>query len=166
MTPLPSRPGVPVRVALAATTMLLWLVSPALSEAQDAVPVSPREGATLIGARSVVLGWNLPPGSESEAVSVAKRAETSHPGGSFRAPLRDIPLTGPDRAYLLTNLDLGRYYWRVQAAHCTAPPDDTDTARPARATVQPRPSSIWTRSVSGKLASMFEAWSAAKSASS
>jgi len=104
--------------------MAFSLVSPALSEAQDAVPVSPRDGATLIGARSVVLGWNLPLGSESEAVSLAKRAETSYPGGPFLAPLRDTPLSGPDRAYLLTDLDPGRYYWHVQAAHCTAPPDE------------------------------------------
>lgn len=94
------------------------------ASAQVATPIAPPNGTTLIGAHSVVLSWDLPAGSSSETLSLAKRPETTYPGGPFLAPLSDAFLSEQDRAHLISNLEPGRYYWHVNASYCTEAPDE------------------------------------------
>jgi len=100
------------RALVAPLLLLLWAAITAPAAAQT--PVAPANGAQISGD-DVVLRWTLEPGSSTSCVQWAARPETSHPGGRFLAPEGTAcDLGSQDLAYLLEDLDLGRYYWHVQ----------------------------------------------------
>lgn len=78
-------------------------------------PVEPPNGAR-IDKGEVILRWQLENGWYSSCLEWSHRPETSYAGGPFLAPDgHDCMIDPRDVAYLMTGLDVRRYYWHVQA---------------------------------------------------
>jgi len=122
-----------VRKAMRVGAGLLALVAAQLalsaSPAAAQVPTAPATGTQLSGD-DVVLRWTLADGGWYTAcIEWAARPETSYTGGPFLAREGGTcDLGKQDVAYLLTGLDVQRYYWhvRVERDVCDSDTDDCD----------------------------------------
>jgi len=121
--PCRTRPVALIRALAASLILAALFASPAAAQ----TPTAPANGAQIPDA-DVVLRWTLPTGGwYTECVEWSARPETSYAGGPFLAVQdRDCDLGSKDVAYLLSNLEVQRYYWHVQVAREVCNPDDYD----------------------------------------
>lgn len=97
-----------------AVMMLLTLLGAFVSPANAQTPTEPASG-TQVTDIDVVLRWTLEPNTYTQCVQWAARPETTYAGGPFLAPEdTDCDLGPHDLAYLLDELEMGRYYWHVK----------------------------------------------------
>ncbi|HMJ33920.1 MAG TPA: hypothetical protein VK501_08380 [Baekduia sp.] len=86
----------------------------ASTRATAQAPTTPAEGAQITQAETV-LRWTLADGWHTRCLEWAARPETASNGGRFLEPSGSTcDLAPTDVAYLLKDLELGRYYWHVE----------------------------------------------------
>lgn len=127
--------GVPLSKRRLATSIIRALLLPLVLSAASAspaaaqTPAAPANGERVSGD-DVVLRWTLEPGWRTQCVQWAVRPETSYAGGPFLAPdATECDLGPQDLAYLLDELEVGRYYWHVKAAREVCDDSEFDDCR-------------------------------------
>ncbi|MFL5844196.1 MAG: hypothetical protein ACJ762_05840 [Solirubrobacteraceae bacterium] len=111
-----------MRSVAASFAVLLVVAASALAQ----TPTAPANGEKVTTS-DVVVRWTLEPGWNTLCVEWSARPETSFAGGPFLAPLATkCDVDARDVAYLIQDLDFGRYYWHVEGDHqvCDGPDSD------------------------------------------
>src|SRR3954453_2794862 len=102
-----------MRIAAASFVVL----RPWAAAAPPQPPAAPANGEKVTTS-DVVVRWTLEPGWNTLCVEWSARPETSFAGGPFLAPLATkCDVDARDVAYLIQDLDFGRYYWHVEGDH-------------------------------------------------